>query len=86
MGSREVIDGMRSNKYAYRVLIVLQQLMEDSVLNIKKVQTTAQAMLRNVSDFTEEEIDLWNLIDIRAGSILERVDNFNKVMKGESDE
>lgn len=86
MGSREVIEGMRDNKYAYRVFTVLQQLVEDSALSLKKVQTTAQAMLRQISDFTEEELDLWNLIDIRAGSILERVDNFNDLMKGDSDE
>ena len=83
--NKEVVKEIEQDKY-YRVILRtvtnLLDIADDSMENLKELALNTAGREEVIPD---EHIDFWNLVEIRATGILEKMVLLKKQLKGEED-
>ena len=85
MGSKEAVEKIVEDASARRVLRKVRNLTSDIVSDLSRVRDHATRMIDEEKG-SEVELDFWNLVEIRAVGIIEKVEVLEKQLKGESDD
>jgi len=85
MGSKEVVAELAISQGARFGFSVVKNLCSNCVVHLEDLRELADRMAKDEERFTTEQIDFWNLVEIRAGSILESLNSLDKTLKGEDE-